>query len=215
MRTLLCIIMLGVSAAASALAESADACPPGFPADEVRHYEALHPYFNFAPYTKAQFVQQRTMPSGRVLRSRGTFEYRRGVGMMWRTEAPIRTAMIISANSMVLYGSQGQELRRTLLDGSPFAHYTTVFLNGVKPDKMDALTRMFRVTCRESGQTLTLGLQARRDGMDLRWLMVEVVGGNVSRVEFSSVRQGHTSIQFKDVINEQKTPDTPFRILER
>lgn len=193
----------------------AEAVPAGFPTEEVNNYEGLHAYFNFAPYTTAQFEQQRTMPSGRVLRSKGYFEYRRGVGMMWRTDLPARTAMVISRDWMVVYGSRGQELRRTALEGSPAARYTTVFLDGAKPDNLDALSRAFRVTCRVEGERLVLGFQALREGMDLRWLMVDVVGGNVNRVAYSSGRQGDTVILFKGVKNGEKVPTAPFRLLTR
>lgn len=206
-------LLLGAAMVATALEEQP--LPADFPAEEIRNYENLHTGFHFAPHTKARFTQQRTMPSGKVLQSRGSFEFRRGVGMMWRTESPILTAMVISKSSLVVYGSRGQELRRTRLDGSPFSRYTTVFLDGAKPDHLKDLTRAFRVTGRETAQGLTLGLQALREEMDLRWLMVEVVGGDVSRVEYSSLRQGHTAIQFTEVQNADAVPDKPFYIKER
>ena len=216
MRLLLCKMLLTAVLAAPLLAETDTATlPPGFPVEEVRRHEQLHSRLNLVPHTKAQFEQQRTMPSGRVLHSRGVFEFRRGVGMMWRTEAPVRTAMIISGTELTVYGSRGQELRRTRLEGSPFARYSTAFLGGVKPADLSSLSRAFYVTGRESGQQLVLGMQARRDEMDLRWLMVEVDGGNVTRVEFYSARQGRTAIQFKEIKNSQEIPATPFRILER
>lgn len=205
--------MLLVLAVALPVTLAADSLPAGFPTVEVNNYEGLHTYFNFAPYTTAQFEQTRTMPSGRVLRSKGSFEYRRGVGIMWRTHAPVRTAMLISRSWMMVYGSRGQELRRSSLEGSPAARYTTVFLDGAKPDNLDALSRAFRVTCHTEGTHLLLGLQALRKGMDLRWLLVDVVDGNVSRVAYSSGRQGNTVIQFKNVKNAETIPTAPFRVI--
>lgn len=214
MRTLISIILtLGaVIIAAPAYAEEAAALPQGFPVREVSNYENLHAYFNFAPHTKANFTQQRFLPSGKVLLSHGVFEFRRGVGMLWSTEKPARTAMLITKRSITVYGSRGQELRSTQLEGSPSAKYTTVFLDGAKPDNLSDIARAFRVTCRESGRDLVLGLQARREGMDLRWLMVEVNGGNLSSVEYYSARQGRTLIRFSSVINNQQVPSEPFHL---
>lgn len=207
----LCGGMLGVLAHAGAATE----LPPGFPAEEVRRMDELQAAFHFAPYTRAQFEQVRTMPSGRVLRSRGTFEFRQGVGMMWRTEAPARTAMVISPHWLVVYGSKGQELRRTDLSRSPVARYTTIFLNGGSADALQDLTRAFKMTCTQSAEKLVLGLQAKHEEMDLRMLMVEVVKGEVHCVEYQSARQGHTRIQFHAVSNAQQVPAESFRILAR
>lgn len=193
---------------AGALAEM----PAGFPAAEVRDFERLYADFNFVAHTTARFEQVRTLPSGRVLRSRGTFEFRRGVGMMWRTESPVRNAMIISQRSLVLYGAKAQELRRTDLSGSPAAQYTTVFLDGAKPERLQDLTRAFRVTYSKNGDKTVLGLQAKHAEMDLRFLVVEVQKGDVRRVEYESARQGHTVVFFKDVKNGHKVPAQPFKI---
>lgn len=204
-------MMLGAFAPAGA----ATKLPPGFPADEVHRFDELQAAFHFSPYTRAQFEQVRTMPSGRVLRSRGTFEFRQGVGMMWRTESPARTAMVISPHWLVVYGSKGQELRRTDLSRSPVARYTTIFLNGSNAEALQDLTRAFTLTCNQSAEKLVLGLQAKHEKMDLRMLMVEVVKGEVRRVEYQSARQGHTLIQFNAVENAQQVPAEPFRILAR
>lgn len=202
MKFFLMLLCAGVSAA----------MPTGFPTTEVRNFERLHANFNFAPYTTACFEQVRTMPSGRVLRSRGTFEFRRGVGMMWRTESPVRNAVIISKRSLVLYGSKGQELRRTDLSSSPAAQYTTVFFDGAAPERVEDLTRAFRVTYGKSGDKTMLGLQAKRAEMDLHMLLVEVEKGDVCRVEYESARQGHVVVQFKSVKHGQKVPAEPFKI---
>lgn len=188
------------------------AMPVGFPVTEVRDFERLYDDFNFVAHTTAHFEQVRTLPSGRVLRSRGFFEFRRGVGMMWRTESPVRNAMIISKTSLVLYGAKGQELRRTDLSGSPVAQYTTVFLDAAEPEHLKALTRAFRVTYGKSGDKTVLGLHAKHEEMDLRFLMVEVEKGDVRRVEYESARQGHTVLHFRSVKNGKKVPITPFKI---
>lgn len=203
---LLCVGVLAVEPV------QADALPDGFPTAQALNFEQLHAAFNFSPHTTARFEQVRTLPSGRVLRSRGLFEFRRGVGMMWRTESPVRNAMIISKSSLVLYGSKGQQLRHTDISESPAARYTTVFLDGARPQMLQDLTRAFHVTTSRSGDKLLLGLQAKHAEMDLRLLLVEVEKGDVRRVEYVSARQGRTVVQFKSVKNGQNVPTTPFKI---
>ena len=81
---------------------------PAFPTVRVNNYTTLKTWFHDAPHTTATFEMTRTMPSGRQLKSRGSFEFRLGIGMMWRTEHPVRNAMVITSKELKIYDAKGE-----------------------------------------------------------------------------------------------------------
>lgn len=204
------MLMLGVGSLRAAV--------PEFPITPVNNYETLKAWFKDAPHTVASFKMTRTMRSGRLLNSRGTFECRRGVGMMWRMEHPVRNAMIISRDTLKLYDARGRELRRTDLSAGPAARFTQAFMQELSPDFIRQLERLFELTCRSEADAsrLIVGLKARNQSMDLQWIILVANNkGELMAVYYESLRQGRTSVEFHDVRYADALPDSDFEIVAR
>lgn len=200
--------------AAVTCAEAAETMPV-FPTDRVNNYTTLKTWFHDAPHTSASFEMTRTMPSGRVLKSRGSFEFRQGMGMMWRTEHPVRNAMVITSKELKIYDAKGRELRSTNLEGAPSARFTGAFTQEMSPEFLKQMERAFHVTCRtnQAERELVVGMKARHRANDLRWLLVVVQKGVLREVYYESVRQGHTKVVFSKVKHSDKVPAGVFNVV--
>ncbi len=185
---------------------------PEFPVNKVTNYSTLQMWIKQAPHTTAAFVMERTMPSGRVLKSRGSFEYRLGQGMMWRTTHPVRNAMLITPAALTVYDAKGRELRRTDLQSIPSGRLTSAFTQQMDPAFLKQMERVFDITCRTDVQNhvLVLGLKARHEANDLRWMLLVIRKGELNNVYYESGRQGITKVTFTNVRNAEKVPETPF-----
>lgn len=188
---------------------------PAFPTNRVNDYEALRAWFADAPYTLAEFEMTRTMPSGRQLKSRGTFEFRRGVGMMWRTEFPVRNAMVISPDWLTSYDARGRVIRQLSLSGAPSARFTGAFMQELKPEFIRQMEHAFFLTSRSSAQsdTLVLGMKSRHEASDLRWLLLVVRKRILEQVFYESTRQGLTHVRFRNVRHSQVVPEQGFQLV--
>ncbi len=155
------------------------------------------------------------MPSGRILKSRGSFEYRLGQGMMWRTEHPVRNAMVITTSSLKLYDAKGRELRHTDLQGAPSGRLTAAFAQKLDPAFLKQMERGFHITCsvNEERTRLVVGLKARHDSNDLRWMLLVISGGELQQVFYESGRQGITNVVFSKIKHDEQVPETPFRLV--
>ena len=188
---------------------------PEFPTETVNNYANLRAWFTDAAHTTARFEMERTMPSGRVLKSRGNFEYRRGQGMMWRTEHPVRNAMVITQKELSVYDARGRKLRTTNLEGASAARFTSAFAQEMTPDLLRQMERAFRVTCRTESerQLLILGLKARHSANDLRWMLLLVRQGILHQVHYESAKQGLTRVTFSLVKNSDSVPAGAFSVV--
>lgn len=206
MKTLLIFLVSCVGMVAASM--------PEFPVNRVNNYPGLKAWFKEAAHTVAAFEMERTMPSGRVLKSRGTFEFRRGEGMMWRTEHPVRNAMVITPETLLVYDARGRELRRNSLKGAAAARYTGLFMNEMKPEDMKQLEHAFTITSRADTQAacLVVGMKARHASNDLRWLLFVVRRGMLEHVYYESARQGMTHVIFSKVRLSEKLPTEPFAV---
>ena len=191
--------------AAVTCAEAAETMP-AFPTDRVNNYTTLKTWFHDAPHTSASFEMTRTMPSGRVLKSRGSFEFRQG---------PVRNAMVITSKELKIYDAKGRELRSTNLEGAPSARFTGAFTQEMSPEFLKQMERAFHVTCRtnQSERELVVGMKARHRANDLRWLLVVVQKGVLREVYYESVRQGHTKVVFSKVKHSDKVPAGVFNVV--
>ncbi|MBR5194575.1 MAG: hypothetical protein IKW48_00380 [Akkermansia sp.] len=187
---------------------------PEFPVNKVTDYPALQMWIKQAPHTTAAFTMERTMPSGRILKSRGSFEYRLGQGMMWRTSHPVRNAMLITPAALTVYDAKGRELRRTDLQGVPSGRITGAFTQQMDPAFLKQMERIFDITCRADVQkhVLVLGLKARHESNDLRWMLLVIRKGELNNVYYESGRQGVTKVTFTNVRNGEKVPESPFEL---
>lgn len=188
---------------------------PDFPVNKVTDYASLQTWIHQAPHTTASFSMERTMPSGRILKSKGRFEYRLGQGMLWRTEFPVRNAMLITPEALSVYDAKGRELRRTDLQGVPSGRLTGAFTQRMDPSFLKQMERMFDITCRTDvpNHVLEVGLKARHESNDLRWMLLVIRKGELSNVYYESARQGKTSVTFSNVHNGESVPETPFNLL--
>lgn len=188
---------------------------PAFPETRVNDYETLRAWFDDAPHTLAEFEMTRTMPSGRKLKSRGIFEFRRGVGMMWRTDFPVRNAMVISSEWLTNYDARGRVIRQLSLSGAPSARFTGAFMQELKPEFIRQMERVFTMTSRSNAQTdtLVLGLKSKHETSDLRWLLLVVKNRTLERVYYESARQGQTHVLFRNVRHSQMIPKQGFRLV--
>lgn len=188
---------------------------PEFPENRVNDYEALRAWFDDAPHTLAEFEMTRTMPSGRKLKSRGAFEFRRGVGMMWRTEFPVRNAMVISSEWLTNYDARGRVIRQLSLSGAPSARFTGAFMQELKPEFIRQMERAFTLTSRANAQadTLVLGLKSKHEASDLRWLLLVVKNRTLEQVFYESARQGQTHVRFRNVRHFQMIPEQGFKLV--
>ena len=187
---------------------------PEFPVTPVNNFETLRSWFIDAPHTIADFAMERTLPSGRVLKSRGTFECRKGMGMMWKTEYPVRNTMVIDAETLRLYDAQGRELRRVSLADSPAGQFSAVLVNELNADFFRQIEKRISLTCRtnkEAGE-LVLGLKPKRRGWDLKWLQITVSNGKVCEVYYESSRQGKTEVRFRNIRLSDTVPPGPFTL---
>ena len=188
---------------------------PAFPTVRVNNYTTLKTWFHDAPHTTATFEMTRTMPSGRQLKSRGSFEFRLGIGMMWRTEHPVRNAMVITSKELKIYDAKGRNLRSTNLEGVPSARFTGAFTQEMSPEFLKQMERAFHVTCRtnQTQRELVVGMKARHSANDLRWLLVVVQRGVLREVYYESARQGLTKVVFDKVRHSDKVPADAFSIV--
>lgn len=188
---------------------------PAFPTVRVNNYTTLKTWFHDAPHTTATFEMTRTMPSGRQLKSRGSFEFRLGIGMMWRTEHPVRNAMVITSKELKIYDAKGRNLRSTNLEGVPSARFTGAFTQEMSPEFLKQMERAFHVTCRtnQTQRELVIGMKARHRANDLRWLLVVVQRGVLREVYYESARQGLTKVVFDKVRHSDKVPADAFSIV--
>lgn len=188
---------------------------PEFPENRVNDYESLRAWFDDAPHTLAEFEMTRTMPSGRKLKSRGTFEFRRGVGMMWRTEFPVRNAMVISSEWLTNYDARGRVIRQLSVSGAPSSRFTGAFMQELKPEFIRQMERTFTMTSRSNAQadTLVLGLKSKHESSDLRWLLLVVKNCTLEQVFYESARQGRTHVVFRNVRHSQMIPEQGFKLI--
>ncbi len=188
---------------------------PEFPVNRVQDYPTLQTWVHQAPYTTASFIMERTLPSGRVLRSRGSFEFRLGQGMMWRTEHPVRNTMIISETALSQYDAKGKELRRIDLQGVPSGRMTAAFTQKLNPAFLKQMERIFDITCRTDvdKHLLVVGLKARHSSNDLKWMLLQIQRGMLQQVYYESGRQGGTKVTFSNIKNSDQVPTEAFRIV--
>ncbi len=193
----------------------AAASMPEFPANRVTDYATLQTWVHQAPHTTASFTMERTMPSGRVLKSRGRFEFRLGQGMMWRTEHPVRNAMLITSSALTVYDAKGRVIRNTDLQGVPSGRLTAAFTQQMDPAFLKQMERVFNITCRTDveNHVLVVGLKARQESNDLRWMLLVLRKGLLTNVYYESARQGVTSVTFSNVRNADSVPESPFRLV--
>ena len=187
---------------------------PEFPTNRVNDFHALKAWFSEAPHTVANFEMTRTLPSGRSLKSRGTFEFRRGQGMMWRTEKPVRNAMVITPENLSVYNSHGKLLRQTPLNGGAATRFTQAFTQEISVDFLRQMERAFDITTRADRETNTIvvGLKSKYESSDLKSMLLVVKNQILEHVYYESARQGKTEVRFTNVRNAQLIPATPFNI---
>lgn len=206
------ILVLAAGLLLGGLLEASE--PVDFPTTRVTHYENLVDYVTAAPFTEATFAMERTLPSGRVLHSKGTFQYRQGKGILWRTEKPVLTSMVVTAESLEVFNAKGKRIRYIALGDSPTARYMTAVFHELSPDLLANFSRAFHLSCATQGRSLQLGMRSRHSASDLRWMLVRVENGNVVSTEFESGRQGRVCIRFSDIKHARQVPDTDFPIVK-
>lgn len=189
--------------------------PQDFPTNQVNNYENLKAWFTDAPHTTAQFEMERTMLSGRVLKSRGFFEYRRGQGMMWRSDYPVRNALVITTEALKVYDAKGRELRTVSLQGSGAARFTSAFSQEMTSAQLKQLEKAFVITTMADPERnrLLVGMKARHSANDLRWMLLVVQNKSLHQVNYESSRQGLTKVVFSKVRHASCVPQGQFPLV--
>jgi hypothetical protein len=158
-----------------------------------------------APLLRGAFKQQRRLNGLRhPLQSEGEFVFVRGSGLLWLTQKPVVSTLIVTAERLESRDAQGQRVSQFDVREQPSLRSINQLLLATLSADLGALAQLFEVAVELIGDTgwrLTLTardplLQRQLASATLageqtvREVRIEERAGNVTEVDFSRVRQG-------------------------
>jgi hypothetical protein len=169
-------VLLGAASLSIAIARAAEPVPPLL--QQVRERLGAD------PVVRGAFEQRKTIKGFRnPLVSTGTFVVARQRGVLWRTQAPFASTLIVTADRLLVRQADGSVMRRLSAGEEPAVRALGETLLGVMAADLAVLAQRFRIEGELVGrEAWRLQLTARDPAMS-RWVQhVELEGDRFLRL---------------------------------
>jgi outer membrane lipoprotein-sorting protein len=155
---------------------------------------------------RGSFVQQRQIAGfRRPVQSMGRFVVARGTGLLWHTQRPFESLLVINRQRLSVSSGAGQS-SKTTLDAAkePMLRTLNDLLQGMVVADLPQLDAQFDVDVRPSGGTdWAMTLLPKQAALRSRFASVELVGGKyVQSVQLREQTGDVTIVRFTDQMED-------------